>query len=140
MHFIQSSALLSQLMGVKAGEQTEALSSYTTAAGSELMTYFPFPSSCKLLKLLHVDGWLLPAQCLLSVFWLISQTRPKKRKKIALKSKIKQNTGRQGSWCFKLGKDYPEEQSLTLIQGCRRVSWIVILFLKTEIKWTWTEK
>lgn len=38
-------------------------------------TYFPFPSGCKLLELLHVDSRLLSAQCLLSVFWLISQTQ-----------------------------------------------------------------
>lgn len=55
---------------------------------SHRSTYFPFPSSCKLLELLHVDSRLLPAQSLLSVFWLISQTQQVYRQEKKTKNKI----------------------------------------------------
>lgn len=66
MHFIQSGALLSQLMGVEAGDQTEASSSYTTAAGSELMTEsltFHFLRAANFLNfsMLTADSFLLSA-------------------------------------------------------------------------------
>lgn len=38
------------------------------------ITYFPLSSGCELLELFHVDGGFLPAQRLLGVFWLISET------------------------------------------------------------------
>lgn len=78
--------------------------------GSDL----PFPPCCKLLELLHVDGGLLPAQRLLRVLRLIV-------------------TIIHSSVCVTKRTEAAETlSSLTLIQGCWRLSWIVILFLWSE--------